>query len=70
MPTQKEIDAAEKAISSIPASGGGVMALYPETLRNKLSNQMISEIAKVALEAAELARAGIRQPEQLGAMDW
>ncbi len=53
----REIEAAEMAIADIPASGGGYMELYPATLRNKLSNAMISEIARVALEAAAHERA-------------
>ena len=56
MATVKEREAAEKAVSEIPVSGCGVMELYSTTLRSKLPRSMISEIVRVALDAAETAR--------------
>jgi hypothetical protein len=41
-----------KAIRQIPASGGGVMDLYPTTLAHKLSDELIHKIASVAAEVA------------------
>lgn len=45
-------------IGDIPASGGGAMDLYPSTLRQKLSREMIREIAKVAADEARKATSG------------
>ena len=50
--TDEMLDRARKAIADIPATGGGYIALYRETLANKLSRDLIDTIARTALEAA------------------
>lgn len=58
--TQEERDVSELAerirerIAEIPASGGGYMSLYPETLRQKLSDELLDRIASVAADEAQV----------------
>jgi hypothetical protein len=56
MPIKQEIEAAVKAVSEIPASNRGVMELYPMTLRQQLSEELIEIIVRAVLTAAEKAR--------------
>ncbi len=50
--TEEMIEKAEQAIADIPAAGGMVMELYRTTLAQKLSRDLIKEIARVSLSAA------------------
>jgi hypothetical protein len=50
---EQKITLVSKKISTIPASGGGALDLYPATLRQKMSDAMLYLIAKTAVEALE-----------------
>ncbi len=48
-----KIQKVKEKISEISVHGGAYMALYPETLRNILSSELLEQIAKVAVEALD-----------------
>jgi hypothetical protein len=71
MASEAEMVAAKKAVEQVEVHAADrVNLIGNRQIYELFTGWVVDEIVRAALDAAEKARAGIRQPEVLGGMDW